>query len=173
MQFQGKLNEAEVREATRFIRPRGYGARMALSYTRLVVYALIVVFILYQSFVRHQHIPPVVLGVRLVILVVIGGAAYVRYRKGSREAVASLDASLPDTLRLSPEGIHLDGPNGAHSFQPWLAYKSFREGEHVVVLARVEKGMFNVLPLTSLGTPERETLRGMLQNWLPAPPKTK
>ena len=166
MQFQGKLNEVEVKEATRFIRPKGYGARMALSYTRLIIYAVIVVAILFSSFVRHAHIPPQVLAIRVGLLLLIGGASYYRYRKGSREAVANLDASLPDSLTLSAEGVRLDGPNGAQGFQPWASYAGFREGEHVVLLQRREKGLYNVLPISGLGTGERGTLRGMLGNYL-------
>ena len=168
MQFQGKLNEVEVKEATRFIRPKGYGMRMALSYTRLVVYAVIVIGILFASFVRHAHIPPAVLATRVAILLLIGGASYYRYRKGSRAAVANLDASLPDSLTLSAEGVRLSGPNGAQGFQPWVSYSGFRAGEHVVLLQRKEKGLYNVLPISSLGTGERNALRGMLGSYLPA-----
>ncbi len=166
MQFQGKLNEVEVKEATRFIRPKGYGARMALSYTRLIIYAVIVVAILFASFVRHAHIPPQVLAIRVGLLLLIGGASYYRYRKGSREAVANLDASLPDSLTLSAEGVRLDGPNGAQGFQPWASYSGFREGVHVVLLQRKEKGLYNVLPISGLGSGERGALRGMLGNYL-------
>ena len=168
MLFQGKLNEVEVKEATRFIRPKGYGMRMALSYTRLLIYAVVVLVILFESFVRHQHIPPQVLGVRVLFLVIILGVSYYRYRKGSRDAVATLDASLPDTLTLSSEGVRLDGPNGAQGFQPWLSYSGFREGEHVVVLNRKDKGLYNVLPISTLPAGQREVLRGMLSGYLPA-----
>ncbi len=168
MQFQGKLNEVEVKEATRFVRPKGYGRRMALSYLRLIIYAALVVAILYETFVRHAHIPPALLISRILILVLIAGASYYRYRKGSREAVATLDASLPDTLMLSSEGVRLEGPNGAHGFQPWGSYSGFREGEHVVLLQRKERGLYNVLPISALGGGEREALRGMLASYLPA-----
>ncbi len=168
MQFQGKLNEVEVKEATRFIRPKGYGMRMAMSYTRLIIYAVIVIVILFSSFVRHAHIPPEVLAIRVVFLVLIGGASYYRYRKGSRDAVANLDASLPDSLLLSAEGVRLDGPNGAQGFQPWVSYSGFREGEHVVLLQRKEKGLYNVLPISGLGQGERDALRGMLGSYLTA-----
>ncbi len=167
MQFRGKLNEVEVKEATRFIRPKGYGARMALSYLRLIVYAGIVVAILFLSLVRHANIPPQVLYTRIGILVLLGGLSFYRYRRGSREAVAKLDASLPNSLTLAAEGVSLDGPNGAQGFQPWISYNGYQEGEHVVVLERKEKGLYNVLPVSSLGTNEREALRGMLASYLP------
>ncbi len=91
-----------------------------------------------------------------------------RYRKGTREAVAALDASLPDSLVVSAEGVRLEGPNGAQGFQPWASYSGFREGEHVVLLQRKEKGLYNVLPISAMGTSEREALRGMLGGYLPA-----
>ena len=167
MQFQGKLNEAEVKEATRFIRPKGYAMRMALSYLRLVIYAAIVAYILYESFVRHQHMPPSLLISRVVILVLIGGASWLRYRKGTRAAIEALDASLPDQLTLSAEGVRLEGPNGAQGFQPWQSYDTFSEGQHVVVLNRKEKGLYNVLAISAFGPAQRETLRGYLKNYLP------
>ena len=105
------------------------------------------------------------------MLVVIGGASFFRYRKGTREAVANLDASLPDSLTLAAEGVRLDGPNGAQSFQPWMTYAGYREGDHVVVLRRKEKGLYNVLPVSGLSQGEREALRGMLTSYLPAAAK--
>ena len=45
MQFPGKLNEVEIKEATRFVRPKGYARRMAFSYVRLIAYAVIVLAI--------------------------------------------------------------------------------------------------------------------------------
>ncbi len=167
MQFPGKLNEIEVKEATRFVRPKGYGRRMALSYLRLIIYAALVIAILFETFVRHAHVPPALLYSRILILVLIGGASYYRYRKGSREAVANLDASLPDALTLSPQGVRLEGPNGAQGFQPWVNYTGFREGEHVILLQRKEKGLYNVLPISNLGGGERENLWSMLGSYLP------
>jgi hypothetical protein len=166
MDFSGKLNEVEVKEATRFIRPKGYQSRMTLNYLRLVIYAGIVVFFLFESFVLHKHVPPEVIAVRLVFLVLIIGFVYC---KGSRQAVANLDASLPDTLSLSSEGVRLNGPNGAQSFQPWVSYKGYREGKHVVVLDRKENSLYNVLPISGLQEGDRQNLRGLLQNYLPAP----
>lgn len=173
MQFHGKLNEVEVKEATRFIRPKGYGARMTLSYLRLIIYAVIVLAILFESFIRHQHISPQILWTRVLILVIIGGASFYRYRKGSREAVAKLDASLPDSLTLSAEGVRLEGPNGAQGFQPWVSYSGFREGEHVVLLQRKDLGLYNVLPVSALTQTDRGALRGLLTSYLPPVGKPK
>ncbi len=167
MQFHGKLNEVEIKEATRFVRPKGYATRMAFSYIRLIAYAVIVIGIVYASVVQHARIPPQLIAIRVVILLVIGGFSYFRYRKGTREAVESLDASLPDALTLSAEGVRMDGPNGAQGFQPWLNYTGWREGEHVVLLRRKEKGLYNVLPVSGMGTAEREGLRGLLSGFLP------
>ena len=167
MQFLGKLNEIEVKEAARFVRPKGYSSRMAISYIRLVVYAAIVIGILYASLVQHAHIPPVVIASRIGILLLLGGFSFYRYRKGSRDAVASLDASLPDTLELSAEGVKLEGPNGSQGFQPWGSYSGFREGEHVLLLQRKEKGLYNVVPTSALGAAGREVLRGMVSSYLP------
>lgn len=168
MQFSGKLDEAEVKEATRFVRPKGYKARMLVTYFRLIIYALIVVWILYSSFVRHAHIPPQVIAIRLGLLALIAVFAYARYRKGSREEVAKLDASLPDTLQLTAEGVRLDGPNGAQGFQPWASYTGFREGQHIMLLQRKEAGLYNVVPVSAMGEGERSQLRGLLTSYLPA-----
>jgi hypothetical protein len=167
MDFSGKLNEVEVKEATRFIRPKGYQTRMALTYARLVIYAGVVFYVLFESFARHRHIPESVIVTRIVLLVLLLGFFYFRYRKGSRQAVANLDASLPDTLSLSAEGVRLNGPNGAQGFQPWVSYKGYREGKHVVVMDRMEKGLYNVLPISGLQEGDRQNLHGLLQNYLP------
>ena len=166
MQFSGKLNEAEVKEATRFVRPKGYARRQALTYVRLGIYAAIVLWILFATFVRHEHIRPSIIVTRVVFLVLIGVFAYLRYRRGSREAVANLDATLPDRLTLTAEGVRLEGPNGAEGFQPWASYMGYREGEHVVVLQRRELGLYNVVPVSALGAPEREQLKGLLGSYL-------
>ncbi len=173
MQFPGKLSEAEIKEASRFIRPRGYALRMVLSYFRLILYSAVVLVILFQSFVRHQPIAPQVVIIRVLILVVIGGFSFYRYRKGTREAVATLDASLPDVLTLAASGVQLDGPNGAHGFQPWVNYAGFREGEHIVLLQRKHKGLYNVVPISALDSSEREGLRGLLSNHLEPLAKAK
>ena len=167
MQFHGKLTEVEIKEATRFVQPKGYARRVALSYIRLIVYAVIVLAIVYASVVQHARIPPQLIAIRVAILLVIGGFSYFRYRKGTREAVETLDASLPDSLALSAEGVRMDGPNGAQGFQPWVNYTGWREGEHVVLLQRKEKGLYNVLPVSGLGGAEREGLRGLLAEYLP------
>jgi hypothetical protein len=172
MQFAGKLNEVEVKEATRFVRPKGYTTRMALSYLRLIVYAVIVIGILFLTFVRHAHIPPAVLLTRVFILVLIGGVSFYRYRKGTRDAVATLDASLPDQLTITAEGVRLEGPNGAQGFQPWGSYRGFREGVHVILLHRREQGLYNVIPISALDTITRASLRGMLTGYLPEEGKT-
>jgi hypothetical protein len=169
MDFSGKLNEVEVKEATRFIRPKGYQTRLTLTYVRLVIYAGVVFYVLFESFARHRHIPESVIVTRIVLLVVLLGFFYFRYRRGSQQAVANLDASLPDTLALSAEGVRLNGPNGAQSFQPWVNYGRYREGKHVVILDRKEKGLYNVLPISGLQDGDRQHLRGLLQNYLPAP----
>ncbi len=168
MDFSGKLNEVEVKEATRFIRPKGYQTRLILTYARLVVYAGVVFYVLFESFARHQRVPESVIVTRILLLVVLLGFFYFRYRKGSRQAVANLDASLPDTLSLSAEGVRLNGPNGAQGFQPWMSYKGYREGKHVVILDRKEQGLYNVLPISGLQEGDRHSLRGLLQNYLPA-----
>ena len=166
MRFHGKLNEAEVKEATRLIRPKGYTWRVALTYIRLIVYAAIVIAIVWASIVQHARIPPAVIAIRVALLVVIGGFSIYRFRKSSREAVLALDASLPDTLELSPAGVRHHGPNGAEGFQPWTSYTGFREGQHVVLLRRKEKNLFSVLPVSGLSDGERSNLRGLLQQSL-------
>ncbi len=168
MQFHGKLNEAEVKEATRLIRPKGYAWRLALTNIRLVVYAVIVIAIVWASIAHHARIPPAVIAIRIALLVVIGGFSIYRYRKSSREAVLALDSSLPDRLDLSPTGVRHHGPNGAEGFQPWTSYTGFREGQHVVVLRRREKNLFSVIPISGLSDGERGDLRGLLQQCLPA-----
>jgi hypothetical protein len=167
MQFQGKLNEVEVKEASKFIRPKGYKARMTVTYLRLAVYAGIVLFIVFESFFRHMHIPPVVIAVRVALLAFIVWLAWSRYQKGARETVARLDAGLPDTLELTADGVQLKGPNGAQGFQPWVSYSGFREGQHVVLLQRTEKDFYNVVPIAALGEAERSALRGLLTSHLP------
>ncbi len=167
MQFHGKLNQAEVKEATRLIRPKGYAWRLALTNIRLVIYVVIVVAIVWASIAHHTRIPPQVIVIRIALLVVIGGFSVFRYRKSSREAVLALDASLPDTIDLSPVGVRHHGPNGAEGFQPWTSYTGFREGRHVVLLRRKEKNLFSVLPVSGLSDGERGNLRGMLQQFLP------
>lgn len=167
MEFPGKLNAVEIKEATRFVRPKGYNARMAFSYVRMIVYAAIVVFVLFESFYRHAHIPRSVIVTRIVILLIIIGVFYYRYRRGTRQAVANLDATLPDTLSLSTEGVRLNGPNGAQGFQPWASYTGFREGQHVVLLDRKEKGLYNVIAISALDPGQRQQLVGLLQSHLP------
>ena len=167
MQFDGKLNEAELREATRFVRPKSYSRRMAGMYVRIAVYALIVAWVLFQTFVRHAHIPTSIVVSRILILVLIIGFFFFRYRKNTRESVVRLDSSLPDTLALSAEGVRVEGPNGAQSFQPWASYTGFREGQHIVLLRRRESDLYNVLAISSRGDAEREMLRGLLRAHLP------
>ena len=45
----------------------------------------------------------------------------------------------------------------------------YREGQHVVILDRKEQGLYNVLPISDLQESDRQHLRGLLQNYLPAP----
>ena len=167
MQFAGKLNEAELREATRMIRPKGQGRRMALSYTRLIIYAGVVIVLLVESFRHHGRIPPQLIAIRVLILVLVAAVVFYRIRKSSRDSVAKIDSSLPDSIRLESGGVRLDGPYGAQSFQPWTSYTGYREGTHIVLLQRTEKDLYNVLAISALSPPERDALRGLLQSYLP------
>ena len=68
--------------------------------------------------------------------------------------------------------MRLQGPNGAQGFQPWSSYNGYRWGEHVVLLARKEGNLYNVLPISALGEGERQALRGMLSGYLPGAGRT-
>lgn len=168
MQFQGRLNEVEVKEALRLTRDKGYRRRMVLNNIRLVIYAVIAAAVLWASLVQHARVPPQILWTRIAVLFLLAGFSVYRYRKGSRDAVAALDASLPDTLMLASEGVRHHGPNGAEGFQPWSSYTGFREGQSVVLLQRREKGLFSVVPVSALNAAEREALRALLRSSLPA-----
>ena len=76
------------------------------------------------------------------------------------------NATQPDWITVSNEGLKFDGPSGATGFQPWTNFKRWREHGRVLVLEQSLGRRFVILPIGELSDVERQPLRELLRSQL-------
>jgi hypothetical protein len=80
---------------------------------------------------------------------------------------SQLNATLPDHLNLTTDGVKIDGPNGASAFLPWRTFKGWREGRRVVLIDLSQGNSVVILPVAQLSEIERLSIRQYLQSHIP------
>lgn len=80
---------------------------------------------------------------------------------------SQLNATLPDYLNLTADGVKIDGPNGASAFLPWRTFKGWREGRTVVLIDLSQGKNVVILPVAQLSESERLSIRQLLESHIP------
>jgi hypothetical protein len=90
-------------------------------------------------------------------------ALYNQKRTRARQ-LAQLNATRPDQMTFTNDGVKCEGPNGATALVPWRNFKGWREGQRVVLVERSEGNRFVMLPVAKLSDVERLPIRQFLQS---------
>lgn len=98
-----------------------------------------------------------------VIAAITGWTVYRTKRARARE-LTQLNASLPDHITLTIEGVEWDGPNGATGFLPWRNFKGWREGKRVILVDQSAGNRFVMLPVAQLPGIDLQSVRQFLQS---------
>lgn len=171
MQFQGKITEVDLNDVRKMTASKMYWPKLLLAnwYGLALILALIWATI-------PGHIGGTNPNWRFVGIswAVLGGialwAVYSAKRTTVRE-LAQLNATLPDHLNLTTDGVKMDGPDGASAFLPWRTFKGWREGSRVVLIDLSQGNNVVILPVAQLSEIERLSIRQYLQSHLPTSSK--
>ena len=168
MQFQGKITEADLNDVRKMTVSKMYWPRLLLAnwYGLALILALIGATI--SGFFNATN--PNWRFITISWAVVGGIGLWVVYstkRTMARE-FSQLNATLPDHLNLTTDGVKIDGPNGASAFLPWQTFKGWREGRRVVLIDLSQGNSVVILPVAQLSEIERLSIRRYLQSYVPA-----
>jgi len=168
VQFQGKITEADLNDVRKMTVSKMYWPRLLLAnwYGLALILALIwsTVSGLFGGTNRNWRFVA-------ILWAVLGGIAlWVVYstRRTMASEFTQLNATLPDHLNLTTDGVKIDGPNGASAFSPWRTFKGWREGRRVVLIDQSQGNSVVILPVAQLSEIERLSIRQYLQSHIPA-----
>ena len=164
MCFTGKLTEADLNDVGKMARSNMYWPKLLAAnwYGLALLLAVIWATILGLLGRTKPNWTEVAL-IWAVVAAIVGWAVYSTKRARARE-LTQLNATLPDHISLTTDGIKLDGPNGATGFLPWRTFKGWREGLRIVLVDKSEGNRFVMLPVAQLSEIERQSIRHFLQS---------
>lgn len=167
MQLQGKITEADLNEVRKMTVSKMYWPRLLLTnwYGLALILALIWATIsgVLDATNRNWRF------ITIAWAAVGGIVVWVVYStKGTMASEFSqLNATLPDYLNLTADGVKIDGPNGASAFLPWRTFKGWREGRTVVLIDLSQGKNVVILPVAQLSESERLSIRQLLESHIP------
>ena len=168
MQLQGKITEADLKEAQKMSVSKMYWPKLLLANWYGLALILALMWATISGFFGSTN--PNWRDIAIMWAVAVGivlWALYSTKREIARE-FTQLNATLPDHLSLTTEGLKIDGPNGASAFLPWRTFKGWREGRRVVLIHQSQGNSAVILPVAQLSEVERLSLRQYLQSYIPA-----
>jgi hypothetical protein len=164
MQFTGKLTEADLNDVRKMTRSKMYWLKLLAANWYGTALTLIVIGATISGLLGLTK--PNWQAVALIWAVVAGIVLWAVY--GTKRAQAleltQLNATLPDQVNLTAEGVRLDGPNGATGFLPWRNFNGWREGGQVVLVHKSQGNRFVILPVPQLSEIDRQSIREFLQS---------
>jgi len=167
MQFQGKITEADLNDVRKMIVSKMYWPRLLLANWYGLALILALIWATISGLLGQTK--PNWRAVAMIWVVVAGIVLWVVYRAKRSQAreLTELNATLPDQVILTNDGVKCDGPNGATGFLPWRTFKGWREGRRVVLLDQCQGNRFVMLPVSQLSEIERQPIRQFLQSHIP------
>jgi hypothetical protein len=167
MQFTGKLTEDDLKGVGKMTRSKLYWVRLIVANWYGTALLLIVVWATISGMLGQ--IKPNWQAVGLIWAVVAGLALWTYYRTKRVWArqLRDLNATLPDQVSFTNDGVKWDGPNWATGFLPWRNFKGWREGRRVVLVDQCNGNRAVMLPVAQLSELEREPIRQFLNTHIP------
>ena len=163
MQFICKLTKADMREVRKMTRARTYWLTLLLWGAAMISATVkgwtVTLSVLSRTPSEWRTAAALWRAAAALIL----WAVYNQSRIRSRQLV-QMNATRPDQMNLTSDGIKCDGPNGATALVPWRTFKGWKEGRRVILVHRGEGIGFVILPIEQLFETERQTIRQFLQS---------
>lgn len=164
MQISGKLTEADLNDVRKTTRSKTYWLKLLLGNWYGIALLLIVVWATISGLLGQTN--PNWRAVALIWALLAGIVLWAVYRTKRARAreFKQLNATLPDQVSLTNDGVKWDGPNGATGFLPWRNFKGWRQGRRVVLVDEREGNRFVILPVAQLSEVERLPIRQLLRS---------
>jgi hypothetical protein len=162
MQFRGKLTESGLNDVRQVVRSKWYWLKFLAVNWYGIILLVTVIWGTIAGLVGTTNPNWLGLGILWVVIIAIAAWAFYSSKRSMAKEFSELSASLPDWITLAEDGIKLNGPNAATSFQPWGNFKGWREGKRVMLLDS-QVGGFLMVPVAELSALERESLRQFLR----------
>jgi hypothetical protein len=170
MQFSGKLTEADLKDLGKMTRSKMYWVRLVVANWYGTALLLIAAWATIAGILGQIH--PNWRAVGVIWAIVAGLASWnIFWTKRARgRQLKKLNATLPDQVSFTNDGVKWEGPNGATGFLPWRNFKGWREGRRVVLVDKSEENRAVILPVGQLSEIERLPIRQFLQTHIPPEP---
>lgn len=168
MQFTGKLTQLDVREVQKIARSKWYWPKFLLSNWYGIALLAAITWGTIAGLLGQIKPNWPAFGIIWAVIAVIFGWSFYRTKRGQTKGLTELNATLPDRISLTNEGVKSDGPNGATSFLPWTSFEGWREGQRVLLIDQTGTKRFVILPITGLPDLDRQQLRGFLRSQIPS-----
>lgn len=168
IKLSGKLTaeDEDIDDVHRSMRSKWYWPRILLRSLPGVVFLGGFLWITIAGLVSGDKLNWRGIGAVWAIILLIFAILYFQGRQARKKELLRKATALPDWITVADDGLHFDGPNGASGFQPWVAYKRWREGKRTVVVEYAAHIGFAMLPLSGLAESERQALRGFFDSHL-------
>jgi hypothetical protein len=168
MQFTGKLTEAELAEMQKLTLPKMYWPKLLLANWYGFGLIAAITWATISGFLGQTKPSWRAMGV--IWLVIAGIVLWSVFRTKQERArdLAKLNATLPDRVNFTNDGVKLNGPDGASAFLPWTHFKRWREGKRVMLVEMVEGNRIVILPVAQYSEVERQPIREFLQSSVPS-----
>jgi hypothetical protein len=167
MQFSSKLAEADLNEVGKMTRSKMYWVKLVVANWYGAALLLIAVWATISGLLGQTK--PNWQAVAVIWVVAAGLVLWSVYwaRRGRARQLVRLNATLPDQVDFTNEGVKWNGPDGATGFLPWRNFKGWREGRRVVLVDQREGSRAVILPVAQMSDMEREPIRQFLQSHIP------
>lgn len=167
MEFAAKLDEADLNDVRRLARPKNYWLKFVLANWYATALVLLVAYATIVAIIGQTRPNWNALG---LVWLVLGGLIWwssLRVKRKRTRHLKQLNASLPDQISLTKDGVNLSGPNGATGFFPWSNFKGWREGQRVILLDHAQGSQAVILPVAGMSENERQSVRDLMRSHVP------
>jgi hypothetical protein len=170
MEFSGKLTKEDLDDLAVLLRPKGYWfsflseAWHGATLFGLIVWATVLAFLGRTS----PHWP----GLGVIWLVIAGIVVWTAYsvRRDRQRDLTRLNATLPDRVQLTSEGIRWAPSSGGLTSLPWGELGGWRERGRVIALDNVGGAAAVFFSVAEMPELERQRLRDFLRSQVPPAP---
>ena len=164
MQFGGKINEVDLNDIEKMSRSRTYWLKVVLANWYATALLIIVLWGTISGLIGQTKPNWQGLAIVWAILIALFLWAFYRAKRRRTQQLTQLNATLPDEVNLTSDGIKWSGPNGATGSMPWSNFKAWREGRRVMLIDQTQGNRVVILPIATLSDIDRIPIRQFLQS---------
>jgi hypothetical protein len=162
MQFSGKFNEADFDDFRKMTTSGSYWPNILLENCWGIAIILAILWLTILGLLGETNPDWLVLSLIWAAVAVILAWKFYRTKRMQTWDFEEMNARVPDQLNFTYDGLEWRGPLGRTGFVPWANFKTWREGNRVVLLEEFQVGQFVILPVQHFSEPERVLIRQTL-----------